>query len=203
MHSIGRRADHAAWGYPEREVVPASLFRISSAVGGVVLARVSGRLGRAVRAGLRFSGHAGRTALAPLAPAGGGSRLARQRGGGGAQAGAARTRRAAGPYAHDLDIRSADSPQRPAQPGQAGRGRRCRIIRRMVRLRPGQRGSGRQIDDRMGLDANRARNAPPHFQRASRCCRHRAKAPARPHSTAPPPACWPQCPSTPKPSRMT
>ncbi|GGR22702.1 acyl-CoA acyltransferase [Deinococcus ruber] len=37
MHAL-EDVQMAAWGYPEREVVPASLFRISSAVGGVVLA---------------------------------------------------------------------------------------------------------------------------------------------------------------------
>lgn len=36
MHAL-EDVQIAAWGYPEREVVPASLFRISSATGGVVL----------------------------------------------------------------------------------------------------------------------------------------------------------------------
>ena len=36
MHAL-EDVQIAAWGYPEREVVPASLFRISAAVGGVVL----------------------------------------------------------------------------------------------------------------------------------------------------------------------
>ncbi|WP_425145547.1 acyl-CoA acyltransferase [Deinococcus sp.] len=37
MHAL-EDVQMIAWGYPEREVVPASLFRISSATGGIVLA---------------------------------------------------------------------------------------------------------------------------------------------------------------------